>query len=215
MKKKTEVVKTKRLTIMPRTKAEMRMLIENERDPHLKSAYQEMLVGMNTSPETINMYTNWKITLKDSGKIIGGVGFKGGPNENHEVEIGIGIDPKYQNQKYGTEALQAMMQWVLQVSDVFFIQAITEEDNEYAVKMIEDSTFTKVKNVEEGVLYEVEKPKAPWKYVYMLFGLAIGTAVASAIKISITLPALGGIVVGFLIGLALDKLDSSNRVRKG
>jgi ribosomal-protein-alanine N-acetyltransferase len=59
-------------------------------------------------------YTYWLIRIKGDGFGAGMVGFKGAPNLEGEVEIGYGIDPKYQGRGFMTEAVSALINWAFQ-----------------------------------------------------------------------------------------------------
>jgi len=56
--------------------------------------------------------TNWAVVLKEENKIIGFIMIKGYPNENGEVIVGYGIEEKYRNSGYATEALKGLTKWI-------------------------------------------------------------------------------------------------------
>lgn len=81
---------------------------------HLKEAYECMLKGVIENKENYLWYTNWEIVLRKENRIIGGICFKGYPNQNGEVEIGYGIESEYQCKGYTTEAVKALVKWAFE-----------------------------------------------------------------------------------------------------
>jgi RimJ/RimL family protein N-acetyltransferase len=55
--------------------------------------------------------TYWLIIVKLARFGAGLIGFKGYPDARGKAEIGYGIDERYRNQGYVTEALQAICEW--------------------------------------------------------------------------------------------------------
>jgi RimJ/RimL family protein N-acetyltransferase len=53
------------------------------------------------------------ITLRSSGELIGDCGFYVLATEPRQAEVGIALDPAYQSQGYGTEALRALLDYLL------------------------------------------------------------------------------------------------------
>ena len=66
---------------------------------------------VKANPSVNKWFVRW-IVQKSTHEIIGSSSFHGAPNENGMIEIGLGIDPKFQNQGYGFEAINAMWGWV-------------------------------------------------------------------------------------------------------
>jgi [ribosomal protein S5]-alanine N-acetyltransferase len=56
-------------------------------------------------------FTNWEIILKDEAVAIGGIGFAGFPDEGGKAMVGYGLDLRFHNRGYATEALGAMLEW--------------------------------------------------------------------------------------------------------
>lgn len=205
-------LKTKRLYMVPQTAEMLEELISKQTDEHLKAAYTEMLNGVKSHPGKEKWYTNWIICLNGSGLIIGGVCFKGEPNDNHEVEIGYGINQEYQNQGFATEALRAMTNWAFSQPSCYYVQALTETGSESSKKVLENNKFKFIRECNEGLLYELEKPASALMSIYMCIGLSIGLSFGLMFENQ----AVGmciGISVGLLIGSLLDAQDRKNRKR--
>ncbi len=56
-------------------------------------------------------FTYWLIKVPPQAFGAGLIGYKGPPNSSGEVEVGYGIDPRFQSQGYTTEALEGMTAW--------------------------------------------------------------------------------------------------------
>jgi RimJ/RimL family protein N-acetyltransferase len=54
-------------------------------------------------------FGGYQIRLRDDGQAIGGVGFRGVPDENGTVEVGYGLIPAMRGQGYAAEALRGLL----------------------------------------------------------------------------------------------------------
>ena len=79
------------------------------------------------------------IVEKSSGLSIGGIGFKGSPNERGEVEIGYGIAHSYQNQGLASEAVAALCDFARRGAR--FVIAETDRDNLASQRLLEKCGF--------------------------------------------------------------------------
>ncbi|MGB8196244.1 MAG: GNAT family N-acetyltransferase [Acidimicrobiales bacterium] len=79
------------------------------------------------------------IVDKSDGLNVGGIGFKGTPNERREVEIGYGICPSRQGHGVATEALNALCDFV--GGRVGAIVAETDGDNIASQRVLEKCGF--------------------------------------------------------------------------
>ncbi|GAA0106777.1 GNAT family N-acetyltransferase [Paraclostridium sordellii] len=86
-------------------------------------------------------YVDWQIILKSENKIIGSLGFKGKPNEKSEVEIGYGINEKYQKYGYMTEAIKSVVKWAIKQNGVNCVIAETERDNIASERVLIKNNF--------------------------------------------------------------------------
>lgn len=111
---------------------------------------------MKRNPGREEWASDWRICSFD-GTIVGGIGFKGVPDKDGQVEIGYGIEPEYQNIGYATEAVKAMLEWALSESDVLCVQAQTESGNEKSKRVLKKNGFIEAGIGTEGPLFEVRK----------------------------------------------------------
>jgi ribosomal-protein-alanine N-acetyltransferase len=78
-----------------------------------------------------------QIVLKQSREIIGSTSFHGVPDENGMVEIGLGIESKFQNRGFAKEALMAMWTWAIDQPGVNSFRYTVSPDNAPSIKVIE------------------------------------------------------------------------------
>lgn len=149
---KTITVEAERLTLCSRTLEEMCALRDGESDPELKQAYGEMVELMIRCPETPEYACDWAICLKD-GTLVGGIGFKGVPNQQGSVEIGYEIWPLYRRQGYAVEAVNALTDWALTQPGVCRVLAQTEPDNVVSRRVLARCGFQPCGMGEEGPLF--------------------------------------------------------------
>lgn len=72
---------------------------------------------------------NWPIVKISKNQVIGGMLFKGPPNQDGQVEIGYGLSEAFHNKGYMSECIQALTGWALKQDRVSSVIAETEEDN--------------------------------------------------------------------------------------
>ena len=136
-----ETIRTKRLSLSPCSAERMAEKREKETDPHMKQAFGEMLSWMESHPDTPEWYADWDITLLSTGEVVGGGGFKGGPGDTGEVEVGYGIDPPFWNQGLMSEALGGLVSWAFSRPGVRAVIAETEPGNEASVRVLVKNGF--------------------------------------------------------------------------
>lgn len=89
------LVRSSRLVIVPRTVDGMRALRDAEQSAEMRQAYSEMIAAMEPLGDDDYWACDWQISLAD-GSSVGGIGFKGMPDERGCVEVGYGIDEAFQ-----------------------------------------------------------------------------------------------------------------------
>jgi RimJ/RimL family protein N-acetyltransferase len=202
-------LRTKRLRITPMTDNELRAAIASETDEHMKQAYSEMLAGCLAHPRERIWYTEWRITRRETGEPVGGLGFKG-PQVNGAVEIGYGIfDPRRGN-GYATEAAKAMIGWAFSQEGVYFVTAETEPDNAASQRVLEKLGFSPAGAGEEGPRFEKERPASAWFSIYLCLGLSIGLCLGTSFD-NIAIGMSLGMCIGLALGSSLDAADKKKR----
>lgn len=204
-------IKTKRLIISPKTAEELKLTIDQEQNPIMKQAYQEMLTGVEEHEKDWLWYTLWSVRLKNQ-KEIGGICFKGIANDCGEVEIGYGIDEEYQNQHYATEAVGQLINWAMSDQRVYYVMAETAPENQISMHLLEKLGFVPSGySGEEGPVFEKEKDKSTFAMMYLGLGLSLGVCFGMTFIDNMAVGMCIGMAVGMLIGGGLDKKDQKKR----
>ena len=94
------------------------------------------------------------VSIEDR-RIIGGVCFKGGPNEKGEVEIGFGIDDSYQNQGYASEAIAELVKWAHKQDGVRYVTAETLNENIASQKVLQKIGMDQSSENEENYYWKL------------------------------------------------------------
>jgi len=162
--------------------------------------------------------THWKVLLKPAKgspkgaqpELIGDLYFKGKP-ECGSVVIGYMIDEEHRKQGYGSEAVEAMVQWAEGHEEVFSVEADIESDNVASEKLLQKCGFEKAGVLKDSgrILYQHKKKPISYLAIYMLLGMSCGMSIGSASNNSST-----GMSIGICIGVAIGAgLDSMTRKR--
>lgn len=211
-------IPTKRMTLTPMSVDELNELIERETDAHMKQAYTEMRDGVLQNPDQALWYTAWRMTLKETGEMLGDLCFHSAPADK-TVEIGYGVLEQYRKNGYATEAVRALIDWAFTQTNVYFVRAITDAGNEASEHLLEKLKFNKLPldpaaaDLEEGqTLWELEKPASMWMAIFMCLGMGCGGAIGSASD-NYSMGMVLGMSIGLAIGSALDAQDRTQRKR--
>jgi ribosomal-protein-alanine N-acetyltransferase len=103
------------------------------------------------------------VVLKSEPIIIASAGFHDGPDQNGMIEIGFGVDLKYQNLGYGQEILHGMWSWVVSNPKVKTLRYSVSPDNLISQHIIKKLKFKYVADQiddEDGVEQIYELPAA-------------------------------------------------------
>jgi RimJ/RimL family protein N-acetyltransferase len=98
---------------------------------------------VKVDPGVNKWFVRW-IVLKSSNEIIGSSSFHGAPNENGMIEIGLGIDQKFQNLGFGFEALTGMWGWVCAQEGVKTLRYTVSISNLASIALVNKFGFTRV-----------------------------------------------------------------------
>ncbi|MFS0689692.1 GNAT family N-acetyltransferase [Sporosarcina sp. 179-K 8C2 HS] len=99
----------------------------------------------------------WFVVDKETDTIIGDIGFKGKPSEDHTTEIGYGIVPSAQNKGYATEAVGALIEWAFAFGEVKIVIAECVEENSASIKVLEKLGFRQIGRVDNMLKWEMKK----------------------------------------------------------
>ena len=146
---KNIMLKSARLTLRPKTFAEMEAIRSAEPDAEMKKAYGEMIDAMHAAAGQEEWASDWVVSLSD-GTSIGGIGFKGAPDKDGLVDVGYGIDEAFRCHGYATEATIAMTEWALCQPGVKGVTTQTDPSNAISQKVLATAGFVRDGMGDEG-----------------------------------------------------------------
>jgi len=94
-------------------------------------------------PEGVGWYT-WYVLEREAGaprRLIGNAGFTGRPDASGSAEIGYAILPPHQRRGYGTELVEALVDWAFGHEHVKRVMAETYPDFVASVRILEKNGF--------------------------------------------------------------------------
>jgi len=133
----------KRIELIPLTARQLTLWVDNIKalEAELDCIYRgEPVMGSfidfvrskasmaENDPDNYLFHTIWFIMHKTDGIVMGEIAFTSPPNENHEVEIGYGLNPEFQGMGYMTEAVEVLCKWALAQEGVDHVIASTENN---------------------------------------------------------------------------------------
>jgi ribosomal-protein-alanine N-acetyltransferase len=83
----------------------------------------------------------WVMIERDSGSVVGDIGFVGPPDESGSVEVGYSVIPDRRRRGYATEAARAIVEWALSQPGVEMIVAGCDSDNAPSIRTLERLGF--------------------------------------------------------------------------
>lgn len=207
-------LKTQRLLITPMSARELSALIEQEQDALLKSAYEEMRRLVLDDPDQALWHTGWRVALRQTGEPVGLVMFHGVAADK-TVEIGYGVDAAHRGNGYAKEAVKRVCDWAFSQDSAYFIQSLTEPDNDASIHILEKLKFYRVESAKENMLlWELERPASSYLAVYMSIGLALGISLGSSFFGNMATGLAIGLSTGVALGVAMDAQDRKARKRE-
>ena len=141
------LIHTPRMLLRMLGDEEMQKIIDEEKDPEMVQAYQEMYTGCLEHPQQRQWYVIWGMELPD-GTRVGDFCFKGLGSDGM-VEIGYGVAPEYQGNGYATEMTKAAAAWARRQPGVTRVEAETDPQNFASQRVLEKAGF-----VPNGVMGE-------------------------------------------------------------
>lgn len=162
------------------------------------------------SDETNLWEAPWNISLKANDKpVIGWISFSGEKSMG-TIPISIELEPIYQNQGYGTEALKVMVEWAFYHRNVYEIKAESEHENDKYINALERAGFVYRDKSGSCEHYSITKQKTAWTGLYMMIGIFIGFLVGFLIN-NMWVGMIIGIFVCLLSGVNMDMKERKER----
>jgi RimJ/RimL family protein N-acetyltransferase len=139
-------LRTERLVLVPQSRAAARALLAGE-DPGLPLAagypHADSLDALRMQVEHGGADDGgWFVTLASDGRVVGDCGTFGPPDEDGRVEIGYGLAAPSRGQGIGTEAVGALVGWLVTQPDVRLVTASVEVGNDPSRRLLERLGFT-------------------------------------------------------------------------
>ena len=103
--------------------------------------YIRSLAGKD--PDTPGCWYQVGIFLGDGGKLIGDCGFRVLESEPRQAEIGITLAPEFQHQGYATEALQALLEYLLVTLGKHRVFGSVDPENVTSIRLMERLSMRK------------------------------------------------------------------------
>lgn len=110
-------------------------------EPHESLRYTREYIRFVISRYRTGEYSDWAITLKDSGKMIGTCGFTSVDLLNRRVEIGYVLSGGYRRLGYASEAVVRVMEYAFVELELNRIEARVMEGNAPSVKLLASFGF--------------------------------------------------------------------------
>jgi RimJ/RimL family protein N-acetyltransferase len=141
-------LETEHLVLVPQTMAAARALLAGEDPglplaegyPHADSLDAARMQVQHGGPDD----GGWFVTLAEDGRVVGDCGTFGPPDDDGRVEIGYGLAAPSRGRGIGTEAVGALVDWLVSLPEVQVVTASVEVGNEASRRLLARLGFTLV-----------------------------------------------------------------------
>ena len=166
------MLETDRLVVFPLTAVELDDLLNRRSCFEVSTGYSydgEQLEGVlyNIFSRRVDIlkdpvkeyywYTMWVFALKSTKTVIGSISCKNAPTDSEDIEIGYGINQKYEKQGYTTEAVKILSQWILHQHGVQSVIAEVEKDHIGSQRVVEKCNMKKYRTIDNDDWYMLLK----------------------------------------------------------
>lgn len=131
-------------------------------EPHPDTIYTEQYIHYLQERYAVGDYYDFAIECKETGKMIGTVGFTSFDLPNHSAEVGYVVSPVYQGKGYATEALQRVISFGFHVCGLVRISAVCMKENTASLRVMEKCGMKR-----EGLLRSAVYAKGKMNDVYL------------------------------------------------
>lgn len=101
----------------------------------------------------------WQIIEPTTGLIIGGVGFKGAPDDDGRVEIAYSLASSARGYGYATEAVNGLLEWS-RGQGVRQVTAECDESNVASAGVLDRCGFSPCEHVAGAIIYRCDLTRA-------------------------------------------------------
>lgn len=159
-------VKTKRLQVITFEVAMIKALLEGAKELEKMIGYAvpadyPMDVYKQFFPYKIDRFSKlpeenkWEGLIIDSetATVIGDIGYKRGPNDKGEIDLGYSILPDYQGRGFATEAAAGMVAWGLKQPGVEKIIATCSPENKASIRVLQKAGLQQVREDPDSIYW--------------------------------------------------------------
>lgn len=116
---------------------------------------EDVLPLYNSMKEGVENNTgiSWVITLKETGEMIGQIGFWRIDTDNHRGEIGYMLRPEFFGKGLGSEAIKASLDHGFKCLKFHSVEANVNTGNKASIKILEKHGFVKEAHFRENYYY--------------------------------------------------------------
>ncbi|HEU4963499.1 MAG TPA: GNAT family N-acetyltransferase [Bacilli bacterium] len=97
------------------------------------------------------------ILEKETNRLVGDMGLKGGPDESGTADMGYSIVPEYQGRGYATEMANALIDWCFRETDIVKITAECLDDNTGSIRVLEKVGLRRLAPEDNMLKWEITK----------------------------------------------------------
>ena len=132
--------------------------------PLMADALPFMRDRLRAEPGEVGWW-GWLAVLRSTREAVGSAGLGGKPDADGVVLIGYSIYPQFEAHGYATEAVRALLAWVLAQAGVASVRATVPPWNAPSIRVAEKAGMQKVGvehdiEVGEVLVYELERPES-------------------------------------------------------
>jgi len=124
-----------------------------ETEQEIRSFLERMVKGEFLAPD---QWFQFAIFTKSVGTLIGDCGVHAGAKDPRQIEIGITLDPEFQNRGFAYEAIKALLDHVFQETEAHRVYASIDPGNEPSVRLFEKLRFRKEAHLVESLWFKGE-----------------------------------------------------------
>jgi RimJ/RimL family protein N-acetyltransferase len=131
----------------------------------LEDAKELIADQLNVKPAAADSWLQLLIILSESGQPIGDCGIHFPSNAPQQVELGITLDPRYQNRGFACEAIEGVLSYIFGTLNKHRVSATTDTKNKAAQKLFQRLGFRQEAHFVEHVWF-----KGAWgsEYVFAM-----------------------------------------------
>jgi RimJ/RimL family protein N-acetyltransferase len=132
--------------------------------PLMADALPFMRDRLRAEPEEVGWW-GWLAVLRSTREAVGSAGLGGKPDADGVVLMGYSIYPQFEGHGYATEAVRALLAWVLAQAGVASVRATVPPWNAPSIRVAEKAGMQNVgveHDIEAGevLVYEVQRPQS-------------------------------------------------------